>query len=305
VQLGTAAAIACLHRERWLSTQDPWTSNSRPEPCRGSSRDLIALKGQTGDGQTGLTLASVLGDFVGRGQRFSFSPANALMVYNAGTSEVRMGLFATGGPWSVDLRPPTGRALAKGTYAVSRYGSAATAGLDVSGQGRGCSQTTGSLTVREAQFDPLTGAAQRFDASFSQVCVGATKALTGQIQLNASLGPSSVTPVPSNVTLQNLSSPKSKYQLVMRADGNLVLYSRVGAPVHAIWSSVTAGHPNTIAVLRADSNLVLYLGTKAIWSTRTNATHPAGTHLDMQDDGNLVLYSGTHQLWSSHIAGRP
>jgi hypothetical protein len=57
------------------------------------------------------------------------------------------------------------------------------------------------------------------------------------------------------------------YALVMQGDGNLVLY----APGNrAIWTSNTAGNPDSRLLLMAEGNLALYTpGNQAIWrSTR-------------------------------------
>src|SRR6476619_3801789 len=58
--------------------------------------------------------------------------------------------FASGdGQWSATLQAPTDSALADGTYPVARAAGAGVAGLDISGEGRGCNEFSGSVVVHD------------------------------------------------------------------------------------------------------------------------------------------------------------
>jgi hypothetical protein len=89
-----------------------------------------------------------------------------------------------------------------------------------------------------------------------------------------------------------LVSPSHEYELIMQADGNLVLYYQSQAD--PLWDSSTQGHAGAYAVLQTDGNLVIYSqsgvqGVSALWESSTDSQAPNAT-LVMQDDGNLVIY---------------
>jgi parallel beta-helix repeat protein len=96
---------------------------------------------------------------------------------------------------------------------------------------------------------------------------------------------------------QGLASCDGRFALNLQGDGNLVL--REGAT--ALWSSATAGQPSAELLMQADGNLVLYSVTGTpLWSTATSGN--PGARLVVQNDGNLVVYSpspGNTPLWSS------
>jgi hypothetical protein len=97
---------------------------------------------------------------------------------------------------------------------------------------------------------------------------------------------------------QQLVSSGGRVNLVMQADGNLVIYrSMFGIP---IWATNTWNQAGNHVVMQADGNLVVYTPSGAAhWSSGT-AGHP-GARVVMQDDGNLVVYSPSNQaLWASN-----
>ncbi|MFD6568313.1 LamG-like jellyroll fold domain-containing protein [Micromonospora profundi] len=92
---------------------------------------------------------------------------------------------------------------------------------------------------------------------------------------------------------QYLRSDVGNYQLLMQADGNLVL-SQAGFP---IWDTGTWGNSGAYATLQTDGNLVVYRsdGT-AMWDTSTAGT--AASQLVLRDNGDLVLLDpGGTVLW--------
>jgi hypothetical protein len=88
-----------------------------------------------------------------------------------------------------------------------------------------------------------------------------------------------------------------KYQLVLQADGNLVVYTQAGSP---LWNTGTWGQPGDSLTMQSDGNLVIYnLHGKPIWSSGTFG-HPGAFAL-MQSDANFVVYSSSNQpLWASN-----
>jgi hypothetical protein len=101
-------------------------------------------------------------------------------------------------------------------------------------------------------------------------------------------------------TGEYLRSADGRYVLVLRHDGDLVVY---GPGHHALWTSGTRGLPVHQAVLQDDGNLVVYRtdGWPA-WSSGT-AGQP-GRRLVVQADGNAVLYGpASRPLWWSGTHG--
>ena len=106
----------------------------------------------------------------------------------------------------------------------------------------------------------------------------------------------------SGVQSQSIRSPDGHFILVMQGDGNLVLYG----PSGALWSSTTNGSPGAYAGMQGtDGNLVVYNAqNQPLWSSGT-AGHP-DSRLAVQNDGNAVIYSpGGIALWATNTAGGP
>lgn len=104
----------------------------------------------------------------------------------------------------------------------------------------------------------------------------------------------------SSFLIRKLRSPNGQYELIMQADGNLVLYDQ-GV---AFWATGTVGSGATRATMQNDGNLVLYDdNNNAVWATNSNRESPflPGPILKLQDDRNLVIYhSNADPLWSSN-----
>ena len=87
--------------------------------------------------------------------------------------------------------------------------------------------------------------------------------------------------------------------LIMRANGNLVLY----APGRTqIWSSRTSGHRGARLVMRNDGDLVVVTpGGTPLWAAGTG--RHGGSMLILQPDGNAVIYApGDVALWSTNTS---
>jgi hypothetical protein len=141
------------------------------------------------DGTGVLTLASERGDFIGQGRSITvaspswrfratyFSPDTILITADSGT-----------GLWIVELAAPKGQPLRAGTYnnaERSALRSASTAGIDVSGESRGCNQAFGSFNVKTVTVGS-GGQLAAFEAAFEQHCEGMAPALRGTIRFDAS-----------------------------------------------------------------------------------------------------------------------
>jgi hypothetical protein len=98
------------------------------------------------------------------------------------------------------------------------------------------------------------------------------------------------------VVNQYLLSAQGQYQLILQADGNLVLYATAGH--RPVWQTNTLGKDSDHLAMQSDGNLVLY-GKKGevLWYSNTRTL--GGNHVVLQDDSNLVIQNvaGT-PVWS-------
>jgi hypothetical protein len=108
--------------------------------------------------------------------------------------------------WTVDIGAPAGEPLVVGSYTGAlRYGfSDGAPGLNVSGDGTGCSTLTGQFDVNEISQTSI-GELLVFDATFEQHCEGADPALYGRIRIENPPPPPDVTPPtlhPDDITVE-------------------------------------------------------------------------------------------------------
>ena len=165
----------------------------------GSRAAVVQLDALVRPGTTSLTMKSQSGDYIGQGQSYKFTTANASFRFFASPSGLEQNLTSSDGQWwTVDMYPGSGDVLAVGNYPkATRYPFNGTGnGLSVSGDGRGCNTLTGSFRVKQAVFSAVDNSLQNFDATFIQHCEGGTPALTGEVKYDAS----PVTAPPAGVT---------------------------------------------------------------------------------------------------------
>ena len=125
------------------------------------------------------------GDYIGAGASKTYTGATSTFGLS-GTAGGRLQYEASGlrDDWLALIAPPTGMTLAAGTYDTARFADATHAGLDVFGDGRGCNNSTGILTITTL----VTGAGgnvTNLAATFTQHCEGAQPALHGTIHYYA------------------------------------------------------------------------------------------------------------------------
>jgi hypothetical protein len=103
--------------------------------------------------------------------------------------------------WHVIFKPPTSGPITIGTtYPTVPSGATATHGwMVIGGDGRGCGQQYGFMTVNELVRDPETGNPTSLAATFSVSCESQTQVLWGEVRLNSSIPASVVTPNPTSV----------------------------------------------------------------------------------------------------------
>jgi hypothetical protein len=97
-----------------------------------------------------------------------------------------------------------------------------------------------------------------------------------------------------------LLSPDRQSVLVLRDDGDLVLYNNF----KKVWASGTAGSGSDLLAMQPDGNLVLYSGQSVKWASYTFGYPNSSAHL--QTDGNLVIYDAAlGARWATYTASNP
>jgi hypothetical protein len=132
-------------------------------------------------------LTSDAGDYIGGGQTYSYSKANALIALTAQGGLLGVGITGDQA-WQGDFQlPNTYSKLEAGTYGgLTRYpfDSPAVGGLSWSGEGRGCNTLTGSFTITKITYNG--DSISELDLQFVQYCESGSAALHGEIYWNAS-----------------------------------------------------------------------------------------------------------------------
>jgi hypothetical protein len=147
---------------------------------------------------TSFDFTSAPGDFIGQGLTKHFAPPDdTFTLYGeyggygspATTSGFKIYVSAQDSEyWTIEVAPPRGQQLHRGTYSVAtraafRGGDAA--GLDVTGDSRGCNMSFDSFTIIQMVANKA-GVISAVDVSFTQHCESATNpALTGRVAVRA------------------------------------------------------------------------------------------------------------------------
>jgi hypothetical protein len=144
-----------------------------------------------------LFFRSDTGDYIGGGQSRLFSSLDGTATPNVASGQVAMsfsGSDTTNGPttygWTLNLAAPNGAPLAVGTYtdAIRTPFRGSLAGLELTGDGRGCNSIVGKFQVLEVAYDS-SGQLLRLAADIEQHCEGLQPALWGSVRYNSTLPP--------------------------------------------------------------------------------------------------------------------
>jgi hypothetical protein len=130
------------------------------------------------------TFKSDRGDYIGGGVSKSYYGDTSTFSLSGGKTSVGYDVSGQRDDWHASINAPTGKVLQPGTYNTTRSGGTGAAGLDVSGNGRGCNTSTGTLKINRITFN-AAGEVTALDASFIQHCEGAAPALRGSIRYYA------------------------------------------------------------------------------------------------------------------------
>src|SRR3954453_7354539 len=154
-------------------------------------RHTLPLQGYAYGGTPRVTMQSDSGDYIGAGQNWSYTPANAVITLTGNRSHVTFGVSGDNGDWwTADFAASSGDILSPGsTFNATRYPfNNGGAGMDVSGNGRGCNQLSGQFTVTSAAYAP-DGSVQYMGVDFVQHCENAGPALHGSFDFRVGFIP--------------------------------------------------------------------------------------------------------------------
>lgn len=138
-----------------------------------------------GETQTSFTYVSSPGEFIGQGRSGSYTDPAQFRI--SGTNGLVTVSVDTGTEWwYLDFAAPRGQNLAPGSYEnVTRARFNTTyAGLDVSGNGRGCNEVKGRFTIYAISADGA-GRVTSLDAAFTQFCENSTGSMSGTVRYAA------------------------------------------------------------------------------------------------------------------------
>jgi hypothetical protein len=126
--------------------------------------------------------ASDPGDWVGGGVTKTYTNSTTVFGFTGAPNGFGYSVSGLRDNWTVSFSDVSGAPLVAGrTYTTTRFGDADHARLDVGGDGRGCNESSGTLTVTKLSTDPATGNITSLAATFTQHCENGTPALNGTI----------------------------------------------------------------------------------------------------------------------------
>jgi hypothetical protein len=180
---------------------------------------------------TAFALDSSIGEPVLGGRTLVFTPDNATVYAQPWGGGVEMGVSSPDHWFSAELTPPEGQTLSPGTYPTTEVPSGTTAGLDVSGDGVGCSSSTGTVTVHEIslQTEPEPHV-ERFAATYEFSCYGTSPLLFGELRYHSTFDFRAATsdPVGLDFESQLLGATTSPAPVTVTNRGTLDLH--LGSP---------------------------------------------------------------------------
>lgn len=265
----------------------------------GSTTVGVALDGLAPPGRTLFRATSQAGDYVGQGKKYLITDAQSpFVVTSLGSGSID--LTTSDGPsaWFTRIITPDGGPITLGTHAADHTG-ASKYYLVVTGEGNGCADATGSLTVKQIGF-AADGSVSAFDADFVQRCVGSTAALTGEIAWRAT------TPTPPQAAARFLLQPGASltaghaliatwgtqpaYRLTLTPAGDLVLHDDDRGVT--LWDSHTVGTGAVLTMQRSGRLVLTDAAGRTLWST---GTHVANSIAVLQGNGDLVVNNPAYQ----------
>jgi hypothetical protein len=274
-------------------------------------RNIPTVVAGTGPaGRTLLRINSQPGDWVGGGRSYLMTDAQTRMqVDTQGPGSFSATTQNATAAWWILIEDRTGGPLTVGTHQAtdSPYGFR----FLVTGEGRGCASSTGTVTIKQVSFD-ADHAPTAFDATFTQTCNDSPGgSLTGEIAYRATTTPVAATgpfilhsgqSLAAVSPISNSDSGSYAYKLAVTTAGRAVLTDSAGKLLWATPATAVAAH-DRLAVKTAGYLALVTSSGSVLWTTASSGT--GGNLLVVQSDGNLVLYNAGYQpIWASGTAQR-
>ena len=154
---------------------------------RASSSDDVVVLVKSPSGPTTLVgFHGDSGDYITLGRSYSFDPSNAVISFSRNSANGVTAWVNLPTGWVINAAAANGGPFTTGTYRRAQDFPSQEPnrpGFSLSGEGRGCSSSTGQFTVHRVQFDS-GGMPQVLDLSFEQHCGGDVPGAYGQVLLN-------------------------------------------------------------------------------------------------------------------------
>lgn len=127
------------------------------------------------------SFTSTPGDYIGGGASNNYTNTESLIVLNGTKKGLTLSVSGKRDEWSVRISPPQGQELSVGSYSTSRFADGTKAGLDATGNGRGCNSSSGVLTISSLVTNSK-GDVIGLRANFTQFCENRSPNLKGTIR---------------------------------------------------------------------------------------------------------------------------
>jgi opacity protein-like surface antigen len=167
-------------------------------------------------GHTELSMESDPGEHVGQGEDWSYTPENATIEARGNANHVWLTVTGADGVyWSANFEPEAGDIMSPGDVfdGTGWPDNGNGVGINVSGDGRGCTTLDGSFLVTDADFE-ADGSLKRFGVVFVQHCDGAEEGLYGSFEYRSRAEPGEEpdpvtppTPTPTPTSTKPLKPP--------------------------------------------------------------------------------------------------
>ena len=212
------------------------------------------------------------GEYIGGGLAREYDSANAQVAVSG--SAAYLGVGVAGGPspgdFDLEFAAPPGYSLVPGVYVDAQrapFRDPGHPGIDISGDGRGCNEDTGSFEVLDIHSD-AGGNVDRLWLVYEQHCEGGSHALFGEVRINEPVADDGSFAVPS-LARWPAAEPG--------AQGSVVPLAIVGP--QTIGQVALQGDSPSQFTIREDncSNKVLAPGARCTIFVRYTPTSP-GTH---------------------------
>jgi hypothetical protein len=247
----------------------------------------IPLAGSGIGGKTLISLKSDAGDWVGGGSTYHYDPTDATISAAGDWHHLSGSVDGNNGDsWSFDFEAPSGDVLAPGaTFDATRYPfNNDGAGMDWSGNGRGCNEITGTFTVNKISVS-LDGTSMEYvSLDFVQHCEGGTPALYGKIRYRVPGPDTTPPPVPGAVAVTRAANGQSAIVTwsnpVSDFSFTVVRYS-MGAIAPTLATTQFFGSSNageTVTLRHLDPTLPLSVSVFAV-DHAGNVSRPAQIHV--------------------------